>query len=294
MKKPLYAFIAIIALVSLYVAFEMVTFEQDPAPPFVFSAPVLPEGISGGVGNENLTAEQRLAREKTNDAIQTTVNIYSAARDIIPQQAVESLDILTNQTVDGHVPPLFLSMVNPVTGKRTYEAPKIDPNQFATITSEKKSIMCESQVPSSKILIGNDEDNILECSIQNEFATVDRMFLGGPGNDKITDINGNRIVNGGTGDDTIALGKGRSIIILDAGWGKDQLTVDCEGAGVAHAEIPLETGIPYPYNFSNLIVLSPRLQTKDLKWEGNVLKSINSQDTLTVNDKCFTVVPAVE
>ncbi len=294
MKKSLYLFIAIIAAVSLYVAYEMVTFEQDPATPFVFSTPVLPEGITIGNGNENLTPEQRLAWEKTNDAIQVTVNTYSAARESIPQQAVETLDILTNQTVDGHVPPLFLTMVDPSTNRRTYETLKIDPTQSATITTEKKSIMCESQVPSSKVLIGNDEDNTLECSLQNEFAVADRMFLGGPGNDKITDIYGNRVVNGGTGNDTIALGKGRSIIILDAGWGNDQLTVDCDGATVAAAEVPPESGIPYPYSHANLIVLSPRIQTKDIKWDGNVLKSLNSADTLTVNEKCFSVVPAVE
>jgi len=109
----------------------------------------------------------------------------------------------------------------------------------------------------------------------------------------ITDAVGNRVVNGGTGNDTIKLGQGRTIIVLDASWGKDTVTVDCTGAMIAQTDIPTGFSIPWIYKTENFIVLGNSINPKDVEWNGNVLTHKVTGDTLTVNQNCFTVVPAL-
>lgn len=292
MKQAVILFVIIIVAVTLYTLFGIVTFEEDKPQPFVFDNPVYPAGISNADPSSSLTPEQIEQQRLSDEAIDEALATFRGMRNAIPQQALETLDIITSQADSGLVPIYFLSGVDPATGKRSFETMKLDPTRWAGIVGSKSSVFCSIQNPPADILVGSEENNTLECNTQNSKPSqFNRMFLGGPGNDTITDTNGNRLVNGGTGDDTIALGAGRSIIVLDSGWGHDQVTADCTDTAVTPDQMPVGFPVKYPYKTTNFIILSPRLSPKDVKWEGNVLKSLTSDDTLTVNERCFTVVP---
>ncbi len=296
MKQSLIFFLVIIAAACLYTLFGIITFTPDKAEPFVFNSPNLPQGIT--LPNHDafateLTPEEIELNRKADETIDDALSTFRDMRDTIPQQALETLDILTNQADTSIIPIFFLSDIDPATNKRTFQTLKFEPTRWASIPLGKSSISCSVQNPPADILVGNDENNTLECNLQDNKNNSDRLLLGGPGADTITDTKGNRLVNGGTGDDTIALGAGRSTIVLDAAWGHDKVTVDCSNSHVTPDQLDSTFPVKYPYATTNFIILSPRLMSKDLKWDGNVLKSTTSDDTLTVNENCFTIVPSL-
>lgn len=298
MKLYINFLIFIITAVILYTAYGILNFTKDEPTPFTFSSPVLPPELvkqdEGGAKSQEV-AQQKLAV----DQAQRALTGYHLAQASLPQQASDTLALIVDRMTSSDLPMYFLSAPNLQTGNtRTFQLLKIDTQHTLEGGQSTGALNCAAKPPTSSIVIGTTGKDVISCDAMRDVTGLsqdpDYIFIGGPDNDQITDGTGNRIVNGGTGDDVITLGKGRTILILDASWGHDTVTVDCSGATIGAGEIPKDFPIPWIYKTTNFIVLGKSIDPKDIVWNGNVLTDKVTGDTLTVNQNCFTVVPAMK
>ncbi len=299
--KPTIKLIALLLiLVAGYALYSLVTFQADQEYEFTFKEPTLPPDIQANIDAENqadkgLTPEQITQRNQALSMMQQAIDQYQSLEQVLPQQASSSMAVLNGYFLSGQLPAYFLGMSDASKGTRQFGPLNVSASNVIIADSTRKNIGCASDSTGSETLIGNEFDNSIECDYLNKaVGHGDRLLLGGPGNDKITDTYGNRIINGGTGNDTITVGAGRTILLLEDGWGQDTLNIDCGDAAVTSVQVPSEFPTPWLYKFNNFIVLSPRIDPNDVQWVGNVLKTRNGADTLTVNQSCFTVIPAAD
>jgi hypothetical protein len=306
MRKSITILIVIIAAAALFTLFKLASFEADQPEPFVFAEPKLPEGatpdqvINAPTEAENdLTPEQKQQKAMAVSQLESALALYKGYEKNVPPQAAATISALSQMVLEGKLPGQFLSVKEAGSPLRVFEVLKLSP-QNSQIEEGKEeassisSLSCLDKTPLGAILVGNENDNELVCDLLGldpaRRPTEDRLFLGGPGNDRIQDTVGNRLINGGSGDDQISVGSGRTLIFLEAGWGKDTLTVDCVGAEVSPSEIPSGFPIPWTYKYSNFIVLGPGINGTDVAWDGLALKNTSTGDSLTVTQNCFNVV----
>lgn len=299
--KPTIKLIALLLiLVAGYALYSLVTFQADQEYEFTFKEPTLPPDIQAALDAENqsdkgLTPEQIAQRNQALSMVQRAIDQYQTLEQSLTPQASPTMAILNGYFLSGQLPAYFLGMSDSTKGTRQYGPLAVSSMTTIVADSSRKNISCTSDSTGSETLIGNEFDNGIECDYLNKAAGPgDRLLLGGPGNDKISDTYGNRIINGGTGNDTIAAGLGRTILVLEDGWGQDTLNIDCGDAAVTPVQVPSEFPTPWLYKFNNFIVLSPRIDPNDVEWVGNVLKTKSGTDTLTVSQSCFTLIPAVD
>jgi hypothetical protein len=297
MKPYINLLIFVVAAIALYTVYGMLTFQVDEPRPFVFSEPKMPADLIKM--DEANSADAKIKTLAVEEA-QKAIGYYRDEQKKAPQQANDTLALLLDRMTNSDLPLYFLSAPNPQNSSlRNFETLKI--NSASVIdpatSNVKPNLNCTSKTPVATMIIGTDGKDTISCDASRDVVgqgnDADYMFVGGPENDQITDGTGNRIVNGGTGDDLITLGAGRSIIVLDASWGKDTLKVDCNQASILPNQIPKGFAIPWVYKMTNFIVLGNSLNPADVEWRGNVLTHKITGDTLTVNQNCFTVVPAL-
>lgn len=302
MRQSIVLLVLILAGIGLYAAYGMITFQPDEAKPFVFAEPRLPEGLKMAPdGSGNLVEDT--APQNTAQAQQTTaamakltqaVSLYQGYEKKVPMQATPTFYVLNTAFVNGALPAYLLSQTKNSSQQRSFEMLTLDPEKSTLITPDKKEINCGSAAGEFDLVIGDSEKNTLSCDVTAGMTTnKDRVFLAGPGDDKITSSDSNVIVNAGTGDDTISLGKGRVIITLGDSWGKDTLTLDCSDAKVEKTEVPQDFPVPWIHPYTNFIVLGLRINPTDVEWQDNVLVNKVTGDTLTVNEKCFNLVSSL-
>ncbi len=298
MKQTIYLLTFLFVLVAAYAAYKLISFSPDQPYEFTFKEPVLPPELveeQKRLAQTILTPEQQSQRDAALQIIQNAMDSYQAYESSLPAQASSTLSTLNAYFLSGQLPTHFLTAPDNVSGIRAYGPLKFSSTAVVSAEANKKNISCRHETSGTETLIGSEDDNVIECdSLNRGIGGGDRLILGGPGDDKITDTYGNRIVNGGSGNDTIALGPGRSILVLEDGWGQDQVTVDCTGAVVSSLQIPADYPGLWDDKTINFIVLSPRIDPNDIYWEGLTLKSRNSDDQLTVSENCFTVVPSAD
>lgn len=303
MKLTLRILAGLCGCVLLYALYCLIMFSADKPREFVFKDPVLPPELLAeqeAMRKSALTSEQQLKKDAALGLLQKAIDEShlieeDANKDRSPTSpASATLSILNGYYIDGKLPVYFLGMSDGNTGKRQFGPLNFNDPKPVIASLTRKNISCNRNSVGNGMLIGNDVDNIIECDYLNKGAGAgDRLILGGPGDDKITDTFGNRIVNGGTGNDTIALGPGRSIIVLEDAWGNDHLTVDCMDSKVSPNQIPDDFPFPWTYKTMNFIILSPRLDPKQIVWDGSTLVNKDGGDRLTINENCFTVVPPI-
>lgn len=298
MRHAIILLLVIFAGLALYTGYGLITFEPQRARPFVFSDPVLPPELiadqqAAAADAISMTPEQQEQTTAAMAQITQAINLYrNYERDAGPQ-AVSAFVMLNTAILNGRLPAYLLSQNKNVAGQRSYELITLDPKNAQSIAGGQQKVTCEGLAGKFfDILIGDSRDNKLECDAPAAGVPQDRVFLGGPGDDVITSSNGNSIISAGTGDDTITTGAGRTIILLDDAWGKDTLTVDCTEAKVDKIDVPPNFPVPWVQEYTNFIVLGPRLRPSDISWTGNVLTNKVTGDTLTVNQPCFNLVAA--
>jgi Ca2+-binding RTX toxin-like protein len=292
MKPYINFLIFVLAAIALYTAYGMFAFQEDEPKPFVFNEPKLPVDL--------ILKDEENPNSPAIEMAQKALTYYRDEQKKAPQQANDTVALLVDRMTNSDLPLYFLSAPNAQNGnKRSFETLKISSDSIIdpSLSQNKLTLNCSAKAPMANMIIGTYGKDVIGCDmprqIQGGTADADVMFIGGPEDDVISDVTGNRIVNGGTGNDTIKLGAGRSIIVLDASWGKDTVSVDCTGATIQPAEIPSGFAIPWVYKTTNFIVLGNSINPKDVEWRGNVLTHKITGDTLTVNQNCFTVVPAL-
>lgn len=299
MKQFLTLLVIIIAAISLYTIYGLLSFQADEQKPFVFNDPVLPAEIQEeerSAAVPSLSAGEELQKDRAVEAAQKAFETYRIYRESAPAQVKDTIATITNMIEAWSLPAYFPSTTNDqVGGLRVLQRLFLD---VTNVVSDKETLDCSSKTPPASVVIGDSGKDSLSCRTERDTSgksqDKDIVFIGGPGDDRISDVTGSRIVNGGTGDDTITLGKGRSLIVLDAAWGHDTLTIDCTGANVSASEIQKGFAIPWVHKTTNFIILGDGIDPKDVSWKENVLTNMVTGDTLTVNQNCFTIVPTIQ
>lgn len=298
MKPYINFLIFIVVAVALFTAYGIMNFRVDEPRQFSFNEPKMPANLIL-MDEEATTPESKLKKLAINEA-QKALAFYTSIQDKSPKQANDTITLLINRMTSSDLPMYFLSANTNVGELRSFGTLKISADSIVDPATEERKVNlnCSSKTPMASIVLGTDQNDSISCDVSRNIAansSDDDVFLiGGPGNDQIVDNVGNRIINGGTGDDIIRLGAGRSIIILDASWGNDTLTVDCKGSLVQPNEIPKDFPIPWIGKTTNFIVLGQSISPLDVEWRGNVLTHKVNGDSLIVSDNCFTVVPKVQ
>jgi hypothetical protein len=296
MKIILSLLVLIILSVASYAAFQLIIFEPKVPAPLVFDDAVDPTMVSESVVSETnslpLTPQQEEQSKKAINKISDIIIEIKAFEDKVPVAAKSTMEILSGAMSTVRLPAYLLSATVDASQKRTQQKLSFD---ISTIQSAETlgidNIVCELNGGAiSAMLLGSDTNNSITCTQNDASKNIDQLFIGGSGDDTISDSFGNRVVNGGGGNDTIQLGSGRSIVVIDEGWGQDKITFDCAGASVSEAQKPANNDIPWTSSFINFVVVSPKLSMSDLEWDGLTLKRKGSADTLTVNEKCFTLI----
>lgn len=327
MKTVTILVILIIAVAIAYTGYGILTFEPQKPAPLVFNEPSpdtlkslgIYEEQSAEAVNVPLTPEQQQQTNQAMDKISDAMSIYQDYAEQAGPQLKTTLALLNSAIAAGRLPAYFLTVTNAQNPRRSFETITFNPANSLNVppqvvptadngagapsgnidgaapavknTAPSMLACAVGPAGSTDILLGDDTSNNLGCTAADDVKSKDQVFLGGPGDDFISDSSGNRIINPGTGNDTIKLGPGRSILVLEDGWGHDTLTVDCTGVRVGTNEIPAGFPVPWIAKTTNFIVLSPRINAASVHWRGNTLESTNG-DTLTINDNCFTLISA--
>jgi hypothetical protein len=250
-----------------------------------------------------------------------TYDIYQ--RDL-PKQARESIVLLMRLMSKGRLPTHFVSVNQSGYEQENlvFETLSLDPFNSVNLRLTQGRAMCDDVEGSSKeaittrynvvrddsgkasyvctdqncpkheyydVMVGDMLANKFLCDPNLKPLSGDKIYLGGPGDDVIRHTMGNVIVDGGTGNDSLALGPGRKIMIFSQGWGKDRITLDCTGAEVQKNQLPA-FAIPWNYDFSNFLIFGPGIQPEDLKFNGLEIEHITSGDKITFSDYCFNIV----
>ncbi len=298
MKLHINFLLLVLAAVVVSTIYGLLTFQVDEPQPFVFNEPKLPpEFLLQDEAIQN-NGENQTKIAAVEDA-QKALTIYKDYQKNAPQQANDTIALLVERMTNSDLPLYFLSSPNTQQGSvRKFETLTINTNSIIDPTTAKQNFNCSSKAPVANIIIGTSGKDMIVCDTMRDITgTVvepDFMFMGGPDDDQITDALGNRIVNGGTGNDTLKLAAGRSIIVLDASWGHDKVDINCAGAMIIPSEIPANFSIPWVHKTTNFIVLGSSINPADVAWKGNVLTHNITGDTLAVNQNCFNVVPAIQ
>lgn len=295
MRPILLIVLAIFLIAGAYTAYGVFMFEPQKPAPLVFNEPdpATLQTLFADNAQEVPVLPLTPAQEKqTDDAVQRigeAMSTYRQNEENAGLRLKATISLLNGLIASGKMPAYFLN-VGDGAAARNFELLEINPKSEITVAELKKDIACENENGNAyQVLIGDDASNVLSCG-NTPIGEGDRIFLGGPGNDSITDGTGNRIINAGSGDDVITLGRGRTILVLEDAWGKDSVTADCSGAEIPKGEIPQGFPIPWTSNFTNFIVLSPRIKTEAVSWQNNILVNSATGDTLTVDNNCFTLV----
>lgn len=296
MKQSIKLILLLLVVVALYGVYLMIAFKPDEPYEFVFKDPVLPPELvaqqKADQAEASLSPAERAKKDAAMAQTQIALDKYQQLETALPKQAASTISVLMTYFYSGDLPTHFLADSDPLTGQRRFGSLEFGGTQVIAPDNSNAPVSCAAG-NRSQTLLGNTAANVIECnSIGQTGLQGDLLVLAGPGNDRISDAQGNRVINAGSGDDVITLGTGRSIVILEDGWGKDQLTLDCSGSSVSPLQVPADFPASWPYSYTNFIILSPAIDPNDLYWDGLVLKRKSGDDTLTVNEKCFTIIPA--
>ncbi len=296
MRIILSLLVLVILTIVGFAAFQLITFEPKVPAPLVFDDAVDPTMASGNavptISSLPLTPQQEEQSKKAIDKISEIITNMKALEDKAPTSVKPTLEILSGAISTVRLPAYLLSANLDSSQKRTEQQLEFDITSAQSAeTLGTDNIVCELNGGAiSATLIGSDSNNSITCTSNDNSKNADQLFIGGAGNDTISDSFGNRVVNGGAGNDIIQLGAGRSIVVIDEGWGQDNVKFDCTNASVTDTQKPSNSIVPWTSNFINFVVVSPKLSMSDLEWDGMTLKRKGSTDTLTVNEKCFTLI----
>lgn len=297
MRQSLVLLAVVLIALCAYTAYGLATFESDQPYDFTFAEPKLPPDIVGLSKQKEvdptLTPEMAKQTEAAVTQMSQALAVYQTYEKGAPQQAASTFSILNSAILNGKLPAYLLSSNKPTPNTRAFEMITLQPTKSSGIDEKSKGKMVnclQGEGVTADILIGDASDNDIKCDAPRDFAVLDRMFLGGPGNDMITSAAGNVIVNPGSGNDTLTLGEGRVLLVLEDGWGNDTLTYACKDSEVMPIEVPKGFPVPWVQKYTNFIILSPRINPADVVWEGNVLTNKTTGDTLSVTQNCFNVV----
>ncbi len=293
----------IIALGFLYTGFNFL-FVSPPASktrtPVVASNSDKVSPSSSSIEEKKMSVRTVRSDIRAKTEIKSAVANYEVFEEHAPRQASSTIKLLINSMKKGRLPSVFLSAPNKTDGgRRRYERLFMDAERVINSSEMGNDVVqvdCKDVQDMgyayAHILVGDILDNVFICKVPPEDVSENQLFLGGPGNDKITDLQGNKIINGGTGNDQIFAGRGRKILVFEKGWGNDEVKADCRDSIITKNSIPDKNPLNryWTFKFSNFVVFGPQVREQDMEWDGLTYRNKVTGDSVTFNNKCYNFV----
>jgi hypothetical protein len=262
--------------------------------------------------------------EKARAVVTQAFDKYSAYKRDLPRQAQETISLIIRLMAKGKLPTYFVDVKQAgyEADRHFFEPIEIDPFNISHLNLTQGRAMC-NEVPNSSgdqitalykitkdangrpayecagtncpaqeyfdVMIGDTLGNKFLCDPKLTPLSGDQVYLGGPGDDVIKHTKGNVIIDGGSGNDTVALGRGRKVMIMSQGWGQDTINIDCTGAQIDKTKLP-PFALPWEYEYTNFLVFGTGIQPEDLKFDGLEIQHIVTRDKVTFSDYCFNIV----
>ncbi len=285
--------IVIFSAAVAYVVAGILLFQPERPPPIAFEAveSVL-ERSREAYKAQTPPEEQAVTLSPADEArkakivanVQRTVAQYESAAVAMPPPAVPVMQIMTEYTRTGLLPPVY-PMSDGTSAPYIFSSTP----QINLIDTGGNDMGCEGVGTAeavANLMIGNDQDNRLSCTKPGK-ATVPRILLGGPGNDTLRNLSGPTLFAPGTGNDVIEGGDGTTMVLLDDAWGQDALKIDC-----ATAATPVAADQALSFPFRNFIIFSPHIARNDVVWDegGTTLRHLRTGDSLKIGGKCVNLV----
>ena len=292
-----WAVIIFVAAVS-YVIAGIVVFQPDRPPPLQFEtidtlitksqetyrAQTPPE-----VQRVTLAPDAEKKKAAWAAQIQKVLTQYEEAAIAMPAQAAPILQLITEYTRNGALPPVFHSAADAAAVPFTFAA---DPRAMLADRGG-MDLGCDgvgSAGLSAFLMVGDDQDNRLSCT-QTGKATVPRLLLAGPGNDTVRNMAGPSVFVPGTGDDTIENGAGNAaILVLEDAWGRDVWQLNCAASQIATTAIDPDS--PWDMPFLNTIIFAPHISRSDIVWNDSKtgLRHLRTGDALDLGGACVNLI----
>ncbi len=220
--------------------------------------------------------------------VQRVVAQYENAAITMPPQAAPAMQLITEYTRSGLLPPSYQVIAGGAPITYTFSAsPRVSLADTGGIDLGCEGVGTESLA--ATLMIGDDQDNRLSCARPGKDA-VPRILLGGPGNDTLRNLSGPTLFVPGTGDDVIEAGDGAAMVLLEDAWGQDSLKIDCSTAGLG--SVAAGSVQPWAFAFRHFVIFSPHVARDDIIWDdtGTVLRNLRTGDTLKTGGKCVNLV----
>ncbi|MES2728915.1 MAG: hypothetical protein V4621_02300 [Pseudomonadota bacterium] len=220
--------------------------------------------------------------------IQRVLTTYENAAITMPPQAAPVMQLLTEYTRAGVLPPLYSDASGTPVPYTFSASPRVSLPEAGGIDLGCEGVGATSL--SAVLMIGDDQDNRLSCT-QAGKAAVPRILLGGPGNDTLRNLSGPSLFVPGTGNDTIESGDGAVMVLLEDAWGQDTLKIDCGTARAGPVNAAAGSESPWAFPFRHFVIFSPHIARTDIVWDetGTTLRNLQTGDTLKIGGKCVNL-----
>lgn len=213
---------------------------------------------------------------------------YREILSSFPSEGQSTLEVLIRAMEIGELPVLHVDTNLNSSGEPPLDLQPLVYSHHKFLTDKVKSDPCrkiQQNLESNVILIGGPDRDTLECPFHKA------IYIGGDGPDELKGAFKNGIYNPGPGDDAVDTVHGRSVIVLEKGWGHDSLTATC------HSLIDPENKewLGWPHKYHNFVVFGPDILPKHLRRESEkVIIHVPTGDKLTMKNTCFSFAFAGE
>ncbi|NOR55091.1 MAG: hypothetical protein GQ531_02675 [Sulfurovum sp.] len=136
----------------------------------------------------------------------------------------------------------------------------------------------------------NEDEIILALGSQNHSIVCDAgdtAGILGTGDNWVDDATGNDIYYPGQGNDTIDTGSGSDIVIFDANWGQDKVTVRSRRV---NTDVIMGYDGSYPWKYNTFIIFGKEIKREDIVWKKNRLYHLVTGDSIELNTKEVNVL----
>lgn len=299
MRNAIWMFV-ILALGVAYTIYGIFTFVPEQPAPIQFEdvESIMARNreeakLSGTEQVISLTAEEQAVKRAFVTRINQSVETYEAILPNANRRVAPIIKIFSDYTRNTSLPPVFVNSNTP----QGYYALQFPTGAARDVQEEKTgALSCTGgtgtglAVSVAYTLIGDDRANTLSCEASTNPQSA-LVLVGGPGNDTMRVGTSTTIFHPGSGDDIIKVSGGQAFIVLEAGWGKDELEIDCTNARVDLNNLPANMNTSWTWPYNNFVIFGPTINREDVIWEStNTLLNQRTGDTLKVNDRCVNLV----
>lgn len=282
------------AIYTAYGVYSYTPKQLDP-PQFDIGRPD-PEEIRRNIERKqkelNIPEKLEAKKERIVERIETTLQKYKNFVEDAPQPASDTLKTLYKLMRNNKLPVFYPDSASE--GEQDTlsfsELALERVNAGRARSQDSDALACEASGDRiDNLIIGSGRDNTLSCSVEPAKGDV-RIYIGGPGDDNITDQRGHAIINAGSGDDIMTTGRGSTIVYIETGWGTDTLNISCDGARLDPESFPDDMPAPWPYKYTNFLVFAPGITPDDIAYKDGVVRHRDTDDKLILDQNCFNYI----